>query len=353
MKSSANLSFLWTFVAFVGGVALLGLPGVIVGPLVFSLFIAYLRAMEVLPPAPGTAPALPGAPFATVGAGEGAPPSGPLRPDPRDVHDDGSGPPWSLRRRGRPPSAAAPPAQGQEEEGPLTPREPRQAGAWYPAEHALVDDCPPRTPRGRRGRVPVRSPPGTSTRRRPAAWWPAGRRSWTSVPPAEYASGHIEGSLNVPVGELEGQLSRIPKDRPVVVYCASGIRSSRAASALKAAGLRGRPRPRRDEPVVTAAGAATEPARASPPAAPAQPPRFFRSSFSLVRASVYTFWEAWTRGSGVLGGAARLHHGGVDRGRGLPHGLGALFTRLLLGGGGGRSRPDRPARRGGPSRGWP
>lgn len=51
MKSSANLSFLWTFVAFVGGVGLLGLPGVIVGPLAFSLFIAYLRAMEILPPA--------------------------------------------------------------------------------------------------------------------------------------------------------------------------------------------------------------------------------------------------------------------------------------------------------------
>ena len=54
--------------------------------------------------------------------------------------------------------------------------------------------------------------------------------------PGEYASGHIEGALNVPVGELDGQLSRIPKDKPVVVYCASGIRSSRAASALRAAG---------------------------------------------------------------------------------------------------------------------
>ncbi len=49
MKSSANLSFLWTFVAFVGGVGLFGLPGVIVGPLAFPLFIAYLRAMEILP----------------------------------------------------------------------------------------------------------------------------------------------------------------------------------------------------------------------------------------------------------------------------------------------------------------
>lgn len=75
MKSSANLSFLWTFVAFVGGVALLGLPGVIVGPLVFSLFIAYLRAMEVLPPPPGTPRAL------GAGAARGAsapPPSGPV-----------------------------------------------------------------------------------------------------------------------------------------------------------------------------------------------------------------------------------------------------------------------------------
>lgn len=55
MKSSANLSFLWTFVAFIGGVALMGLPGVIVGPLAFSLFTAYLRAMEILPPADAAA----------------------------------------------------------------------------------------------------------------------------------------------------------------------------------------------------------------------------------------------------------------------------------------------------------
>ena len=72
MKSSANLSFLWTFVAFVGGVALLGLPGVLVGPLAFSLFIAYLRAMEILPAA---APkALPeGAPVDAASSSSSAP----------------------------------------------------------------------------------------------------------------------------------------------------------------------------------------------------------------------------------------------------------------------------------------
>lgn len=69
MKSGSDLSFLWTLVAFIGGVALFGLPGVILGPLAFSLFAAYLRAMEVLPPDPRTAA---GPPLLVVG---GEPPS--------------------------------------------------------------------------------------------------------------------------------------------------------------------------------------------------------------------------------------------------------------------------------------
>lgn len=78
MKSSANLSFLWTFVAFVGGVALLGLPGVLVGPLAFSLFIAYLRALE-------SASAAPAASEGDQPQGEGAPadaPEGTAAPSP-------------------------------------------------------------------------------------------------------------------------------------------------------------------------------------------------------------------------------------------------------------------------------
>lgn len=79
MKSSANLSFLWTFVAFVGGVALLGLPGVIVGPLAFSLFIAYLRAMEVLPAAPVAEPrALPDGAASAAASAPSVPPSAPV-----------------------------------------------------------------------------------------------------------------------------------------------------------------------------------------------------------------------------------------------------------------------------------
>lgn len=116
MKSSANLSFLWTFVAFVGGVALLGLPGVIVGPLAFSLFIAYLRAMEVLPAAPvaepralpdgaASAPSVPpsapvAATYTTVATGPVITPS-PARPPPPQLppHRKPQGNPGKKKRR--------------------------------------------------------------------------------------------------------------------------------------------------------------------------------------------------------------------------------------------------------------
>jgi predicted PurR-regulated permease PerM len=46
MRSSADLSMLWVLVAFVGGLSAFGLPGVILGPLAFSLFLAFLRSLE-------------------------------------------------------------------------------------------------------------------------------------------------------------------------------------------------------------------------------------------------------------------------------------------------------------------
>ncbi len=48
MKSSVDLNFLWVLVALIGGVALFGVPGVILGPLAFSLLVAALRALEAL-----------------------------------------------------------------------------------------------------------------------------------------------------------------------------------------------------------------------------------------------------------------------------------------------------------------
>jgi len=56
--------------------------------------------------------------------------------------------------------------------------------------------------------------------------------------PGEYASGHLPGSINVPVGELGARLEALgPKDRPKVLYCASGARSAVARSMLKGHGF--------------------------------------------------------------------------------------------------------------------
>ena len=55
--------------------------------------------------------------------------------------------------------------------------------------------------------------------------------------PGEYATGHIVGSRNVPIGRLE-VAPELPKNKalPVVLVCASGKRAATAAKALRAKG---------------------------------------------------------------------------------------------------------------------
>ncbi len=54
--------------------------------------------------------------------------------------------------------------------------------------------------------------------------------------PSEYASGYIPGAINVDVQVLPQKLARIPKNKPVVLYCRSGSRSGQAAHMLQDAG---------------------------------------------------------------------------------------------------------------------
>ena len=57
--------------------------------------------------------------------------------------------------------------------------------------------------------------------------------------PGEFSSGHIDGALNIPVGDLQSRLKELDdKDRAVVVYCASGVRSKSAASLLREHGFK-------------------------------------------------------------------------------------------------------------------
>lgn len=54
--------------------------------------------------------------------------------------------------------------------------------------------------------------------------------------PEEFASGHVDGAINIPVGTLATRMAEVPREKPVVLYCRSGMRSARAASMLRAEG---------------------------------------------------------------------------------------------------------------------
>lgn len=57
--------------------------------------------------------------------------------------------------------------------------------------------------------------------------------------PFEYAAGHVDGSINIPLGQLgssPSELSGKPKDTPIIVYCRSGNRSNAAKGLLESQG---------------------------------------------------------------------------------------------------------------------
>jgi len=72
----------------------------------------------------------------------------------------------------------------------------------------------------------------------------AARRLASDTPPlvvdvrtaTERAQKHVAGSVHIPLNHLMQRLSEIPRDRPVLVHCAGGYRSSIAASLLQRAG---------------------------------------------------------------------------------------------------------------------
>jgi rhodanese-related sulfurtransferase len=55
---------------------------------------------------------------------------------------------------------------------------------------------------------------------------------------AEYASGHVKGSVNIPLEQLEKKLNKFSsKDVSIITCCASGMRSGVAKSMLKKNGF--------------------------------------------------------------------------------------------------------------------
>src|SRR4051812_15108238 len=53
----------------------------------------------------------------------------------------------------------------------------------------------------------------------------------------EWDEAHVEGAVNLPLSQLSGRVAELPRDRPLIVYCASGYRSAIATSLLRREGL--------------------------------------------------------------------------------------------------------------------
>ena len=50
-----------------------------------------------------------------------------------------------------------------------------------------------------------------------------------------FQQGHIEGAINIPVGEMAKQVGEL-QDRTVIFYCKSGLRSQEALQLMKRQG---------------------------------------------------------------------------------------------------------------------
>lgn len=66
----------------------------------------------------------------------------------------------------------------------------------------------------------------------------AGARIVDVRTPAEFKDGAYPGAINIPLALLAVRMNELePRDKPIVLYCASGARSGQAARILKQAGF--------------------------------------------------------------------------------------------------------------------
>jgi rhodanese-related sulfurtransferase len=55
--------------------------------------------------------------------------------------------------------------------------------------------------------------------------------------PGEFAEGHIEKSINIPVDEIANRIEQLKDYQVIIIVCRSGSRSARAKSILENAGF--------------------------------------------------------------------------------------------------------------------
>jgi phage shock protein E len=53
----------------------------------------------------------------------------------------------------------------------------------------------------------------------------------------EFSQGHVKGSVNIPVDQIQNVLSKFKNKKNIVVFCRSGMRSSQAKAILERNGI--------------------------------------------------------------------------------------------------------------------
>jgi glyoxylase-like metal-dependent hydrolase (beta-lactamase superfamily II)/rhodanese-related sulfurtransferase len=84
--------------------------------------------------------------------------------------------------------------------------------------------------------LPVRSLPAIGSED-VVSWLERGAQPLDVREPDELELGRVAGAVSVPLGDLPQHVAALPAGRPLLVYCASGMRSTTAASILERAGV--------------------------------------------------------------------------------------------------------------------
>ena len=88
----------------------------------------------------------------------------------------------------------------------------------------------------REAELPVRSLPAIGPDD-VVSWLEKGAQPIDVRDPEELEFGGVAGAVSVPLGDLPQRAGTLPAGRPLLVYCASGMRSTTAASLLERAGV--------------------------------------------------------------------------------------------------------------------
>lgn len=51
----------------------------------------------------------------------------------------------------------------------------------------------------------------------------------------EFAENHVQGAVNIPVQELKSRVYELPKDKPILILCRTGVRAATAYGIVLAA----------------------------------------------------------------------------------------------------------------------